>query len=85
MALATHGGVGLAGAGGVGAFMRWMQGREALNVATQLALMSQKIDQLMAQSEKHETMAERLALVEQKAAAAHSRIDDLQSRRRSGK
>ena len=56
----THGATTLAGAGGVGALMRWLAGKESEQVATRLALMEQKLDQLVAASEKTASLAERV-------------------------
>ncbi len=66
LSLASHGGTALVGAGGVGAFMRWVSGKEAEAVSTRLALMEQKLDQLVTSAGKHETTGERVALVEQR-------------------
>lgn len=75
--LATHGGVGLASAGGVGAFLKWVAGKEAQEVSTRLALMEQKLEQILMSQQRHESFGERLALAEAKALRAHERIDEL--------
>ncbi len=80
MQLITHGATGLGGAAGVGAALKWWQGREAQNSAIQIALMSAKIDQLLVLAEKHERLGERLALVEQSQVAEHKRIDVIEER-----
>ena len=73
--IATHGGTAILGAGGVGAFMRWLSGKEAQEVSTQLALMAQKIDQLVMAAAKTEGLGERVALLEAAVKAAHERLD----------
>lgn len=79
--LATHGGTAVLGAGGVGALMRWLSGRESQEVATRLALMEQKLDQLVAAADKHDGMGERLALLEQSVRVLHERVDAAAKRR----
>jgi len=81
-ALATHLG-GAGGAAGVATLlMRWFAGKEATEVATRLALMEQKLDQLVASLLKHEGLGERVALIEASVTAVHERLDGLQSQRR---
>lgn len=80
-AIATHGGAGLAGAGVVGAFLKWLQGRESVEMATRLALIEQKLDQLVDVGRRGESFGERLALVEQSLKRAHERIDEKGRRR----
>ena len=80
VALATHAGTGVAGAGVVGAFLKWVAGKEAQEVSTRLALMEQKLEQILASQTRHESFGERLALAEAKAIRAHERIDELRDR-----
>ncbi len=75
--LATHSVAAVGGAGGIGALMRWLAGREAQEMTTRLALIEQKLDQLVDVGRKHEAYGERLALVEAKALRAHERADEL--------
>lgn len=77
--LASHGGTAILGAGGVGALMRWLSGKEAQAVSTQLALMEQKIDQLVAGSEKADSMREDVALLKQTVKALHERVDRVEA------
>ncbi len=77
--LVKVGGPAIVGSTGVAAFMRWVQGKDAQNVATQLALMRQQLDQLVASAAKHETAGERIALLEQDVKALHERVDALVS------
>ena len=60
----------------VGAFMRWLHGREAAKAETTLALLVQKVDQIAESQKKHDGFGERLALVEQSAKRAHEREDE---------
>lgn len=82
VALATHGVTALVGGGSVGAFMRWVSGREAEAVSTRLALMEQKLDQLVAGATKADSMREDLALLKQTVQALHERVDRLDGRKR---
>lgn len=66
---------GVGGATGVGLFMKWLQGREAAKLETQLALLMQKVDSIAENQKKHDSFGERLALVEQKLTAAWERLD----------
>jgi hypothetical protein len=60
----------------VGAFMRWLHGREAAKAETTLALLVQKVDQIADSQKKHDGFGERLALVEQTAKRGHERVDE---------
>lgn len=72
----THPGTVAGGTGAaVMAFMRWLQGKEAQSVATQLALINQRLEQVTLALQKHEGLGERLALAEQTIKALHSRMD----------
>ena len=79
--LATHGGTGVAAAGIVAGFMRWLAGKEAGEVATKLALLEQKLDALGKVMEKHADLGERVALLEASVKAAHERLDGKRSKR----
>ena len=75
--LASHGIPAVASAGGVAAFMRWLAGKEAQEVSTKLALMAQKLDQLVESATKHEKNGERIALLEQSVRNLNDRVDAL--------
>ncbi len=77
-AIVTHPATtGILGASGVGALMRWLQGKEAASVSTKLALMEQKLDQLVASSTLRAKDGERIALLEQAVRNINDRIDAL--------
>ncbi len=78
----THVGTGLGGAGAVGMLMKWLQGKEAARMETTLAVLMEKVDQLVKSHEKNEGLAERIALAEQSIKAAHERLDGVQPPRR---
>ena len=85
MDVITHPGTVAGGSGiTVAAIFRWLQGREARELSTQIALMQQKLDAMAVAMEKHSGMGERLALAEQSLKALHSRMDayDSNPRRR---
>jgi len=65
------------GSGGVAALMRWFAGKEAQALSTQIALMSAKIDALVISSAKHDTIGERVALLEQECAAIRRELSAL--------
>lgn len=67
------------GAGGVGAFMRWVSGKEAQETNTRLALLEQKIDQLVGSSAKADELRETVALLKQTVTALHERLDRIES------
>ena len=84
----THIAAGGGGAGIVGLWNKWRSEKrdERLehilndqNVA--LALMKQQLEVIAAELKRHENFGERLALVEQKVMAAHSRLDEVKRRR----
>lgn len=77
--LAKIAGPAVIGSGGVAAFMRWVQGKDAQNVATQLALMRQQLDHLAASFAKHENIGERMALLEQDHTALRREVAALVS------
>jgi hypothetical protein len=74
----THVGTGIAGAGGVGAFMRWLGGKEAQETNTRLALLEQKIDQLVTGHAQADALRETVALLKASVDAVHKRIDRLE-------
>lgn len=74
--LVTQAGGAAGAAAIVGAFMRWLHGREAAKAETTLALLVQKVDQIAESQRKHDGFGERLALVEQTAKRAHERQDE---------
>lgn len=80
--IATHGGVAVAASGGVGAFMKWLQGREAESVRTELALLRQELTGLAKTLEKHADLGERVALLERDIKAMHERLDGERKARR---
>lgn len=82
--LGTHGGIGLGAAGLATWLQRFFASREAASVSVQLALLTQKVDNIAESVEKHANMGERLALAEASVKAAHLRIDaiELAGRRR---
>lgn len=79
---ATHGGAALAASGGVAAFMRWLAGKEAQSVATELALLRNDVTALTKLMEKHADLGERVALLERDVKAAHERLDGKRGTRR---
>ncbi len=86
--VAKIGGPAVLGAGGVGAFLRWIAGKEAQEVSTRLALMEQKLDQLVTSSLKHESNGERVAVLEQGFETLRDRMDAFVAtppRRRKGR
>lgn len=80
--IATHGGVAVAASGGMGAFMRWIQGREAESVRTELALLRQELNALTKIMEKHSDLGERVALIERDVIALHERMDGKRAQRK---
>ena len=79
--LATTGGAAVSSSALVAAFMRWLSGREAAEVRTQLALVQQKLDQVAQTLEKHADLGERVALLEASVKALHARLDGKRGRR----
>jgi ABC-type Fe3+ transport system substrate-binding protein len=73
--VATHGGAVLAASGSVAGFMRWLAGKEAQSVATELALLRNDVTALTKLMEKHADLGERVALLERDVKAAHERLD----------
>jgi hypothetical protein len=85
----THIAAGGGGAGLVGLWNKWRSEKQSerierilneQNIA--LALLKQQLETIAIELKRHEDFGERLALVEQKANAAHMRIDDLPGKRR---
>lgn len=74
-AIGTHTGVGALAAAITTAVARVFAGRESQEVATRLALIEQKLDDIRKDSEKHDGMSERLALLERDVHAMHERLD----------
>lgn len=64
----------------VAAVMRWLAGKDAAEVSTRLALMEQKLDQLVAGSEKADSMREDVALLKQTVKALHDRVDRVEAK-----
>lgn len=81
IAIATHAGSGVGGAGIVAALMRWVAGKEAGELRTEMALMRQKLDDVAKVLEKHADLGERVALLEASVKAAHERLDGRSKRR----
>jgi hypothetical protein len=55
--------------------MRWLQGKEAETVTTKLALMEQKLDTLVTNAARTDSMREDVALLKQTVKALHDRVD----------
>lgn len=71
-ALSSGGSVGL-----FALFTRWIEGKRAEEMNTRLALMGQKLDQLVASSAKYEDTGKLAAQLEQRLDALKERLDAL--------
>lgn len=75
-------GVGALGSGGIGAWlMNFLRSKGEREVATQLALLRSDMDRVLKSIDKHDTLAERVALLEASAKALHARLDGKRGRR----
>ena len=80
MSLSTHGGVGIGAAALTTWLGRFFASKEQQQIATQLALLSQKMDALSVAVEKHADLGERVGMVEASAKRAHERLDKLEDK-----
>ena len=80
MALATHGGAGVAGAGLVGAFMRWLAGREAAEARDEFVGLRHDVKSLISDMQEHKAAFRSVVITEEAVKAMHKRFDALESR-----
>lgn len=79
--VATHG-VGAIGSGSLGAWlMNLFRSKSEREVATQLALLRNDMDRVLKVIEKHDAIAERVALLEASVKAVHARLDGKRGKR----
>ncbi len=78
--LGTHGGT----AAGTGLLVTWVSrffaSKEQQQIATQLALLAQKLDSLSVSVDKHADLGERVGMVEASAKRSHERLDKIEDR-----
>lgn len=79
--MATTAGTAIGSSGLVAAFMRWVAGREAGQVATRLAVIEEQLKTLTAALDRHGELGERVALLEQSVKAVHERLDGRRGKR----
>ncbi len=80
MTLATHGGAGVAGAGFVGAFMRWIAGKEAAEAREEFIGLRHDVRTLLENMKEHRQVFESVVEMKSSLKALHTRLDEFERR-----